>query len=51
MQADDRCQIDQNTNKFWHLMSVTGAELVPLAYEARLRALLAHGVGLWDVVA
>lgn len=39
-------------NKFWHLMSdVTGAELVPLAYEARLQTLLAHGVGLWDVVA
>lgn len=39
-------------NKFWLLMSeVIGAELVALDYEARLRTLLAHGVGLWDVVA
>lgn len=39
-------------NKFWLLMSeVLGVELVPLAYAARLRTLLAHGVGLWDVVA
>ncbi|MHA4868012.1 DNA-deoxyinosine glycosylase [Duganella sp. PWIR1] len=39
-------------NKFWLLMSeVIGVALVPLAYEARLLTLLAHGVGLWDVVA
>jgi hypoxanthine-DNA glycosylase len=39
-------------NKFWMLMSeVLGVELVPLDYAARLKALLAHGVGLWDVVA
>lgn len=39
-------------NKFWLLMSeVMGVELVALGYEARLAALLAHGVGLWDVVA
>ncbi len=39
-------------NKFWQLMSaVTGAELVPLDYPARLSTLLAHGIGLWDVVA
>lgn len=30
---------------------VLDAPLVPLAYEARLTALLAHGVGLWDVIA
>lgn len=39
-------------NKFWLLMSgVIGVELVPLDYRARLEALLANGVGLWDVVA
>lgn len=39
-------------NRFWWLMSdVTGVELVPLAYQARLQALREHGVGLWDVVA
>lgn len=39
-------------NRFWALMSaVIGAELVPLDYPARLQALLAHGVGLWDVIA
>jgi hypoxanthine-DNA glycosylase len=39
-------------NKFWLLMSdVLGVALVPLAYEARLQTLRAHGVGLWDVVA
>lgn len=39
-------------NKFWALMSeVLGVELVPLDYSARLATLLAHGVGLWDVVA
>jgi hypothetical protein len=46
------CQINQNINKFWLLMSeVIGIALVPLAYEARLQTLLTHGVGLWDVVA
>lgn len=39
-------------NKFWMLMSeVIGLDLVPLDYTSRLEALLAHGVGLWDVVA
>ncbi|MDC8758573.1 DNA-deoxyinosine glycosylase [Janthinobacterium fluminis] len=39
-------------NRFWFLMSeVTGVELVPLDYPARLQTLLEHGVGLWDVVA
>jgi len=39
-------------NAFWRLMEgVLGAPLVPLAYEARLATLLAHGVGLWDVIA
>jgi hypoxanthine-DNA glycosylase len=39
-------------NRFWALMSeVTGADLVPLSYAARLQTLLDHGVGLWDVVA
>ena len=39
-------------NRFWMLMSeVIGFNLVPLDYAARLRGLLDHGVGLWDVVA
>jgi hypoxanthine-DNA glycosylase len=38
-------------NHFWRLMSeVVGADLVPLAYEDRLRALLEAGIGLWDTV-
>jgi hypoxanthine-DNA glycosylase len=39
-------------NQFWRLMSgVVGRDLVALDYEARLAALLAARVGLWDVVA
>ncbi|UIJ44456.1 DNA-deoxyinosine glycosylase [Sphingomonas cannabina] len=39
-------------NQFWRLMSpVIGRDLAPLDYDARLTALLAAGVGLWDVVA
>lgn len=39
-------------NQFWRLIgAVTGRDLVPLAYEARLAALLEAGVGLWDTVA
>jgi hypoxanthine-DNA glycosylase len=39
-------------NRFWMLMSeVVGLDLVRLDYAARLKALLANGVGLWDVVA
>lgn len=39
-------------NRFWMLMSeVIGLDLVALEYGARLQALLANGVGLWDVVA
>ncbi len=30
---------------------VLDAPLAALAYEARLAALLAHGIGLWDVIA
>lgn len=38
-------------NHFWRLIgAVIGADLVPLAYDARLQALLAAGVGLWDTV-
>ena len=38
-------------NHFWRLIGeVTGTELVPLAYEEKLRALLDAGVGLWDTV-
>jgi hypoxanthine-DNA glycosylase len=39
-------------NQFWRLMSaVIGRDLVPLAYEDRLEALLDAKVGLWDTVA
>ncbi|MEO7496706.1 MAG: DNA-deoxyinosine glycosylase [Massilia sp.] len=39
-------------NRFWTLMSeVLDVDLVALDYPARLAALLARGVGLWDVVA
>lgn len=39
-------------NRFWHLIGkVIGADLRPLDYEARLEALLAAKVGLWDTVA
>ena len=39
-------------NQFWQLMSgVIDRDLVSLAYEDRLAALLAARVGLWDVVA
>lgn len=39
-------------NKFWLLLEqVLGIELKSLPYEERLSTLLAHGVGLWDVVA
>ena len=39
-------------NQFWRLMSaVIGQDLVPLAYEERLKALLDAKVGLWDTVA
>lgn len=39
-------------NAFWRLMErVLDVPLTPLAYEARLAALLARHVGLWDVIA
>lgn len=39
-------------NQFWRLIgAVIGKDLVPLAYEARLAALLEAGIGLWDTVA
>jgi TDG/mug DNA glycosylase family protein len=38
-------------NQFWRLMTaVTGTDLVPLAYEERLRALPDAGIGLWDTM-
>jgi hypoxanthine-DNA glycosylase len=38
-------------NQFWRLIGeVVGADLQGLAYEARLAALRAAGVGLWDVI-
>ncbi|MGO4325444.1 DNA-deoxyinosine glycosylase [Cupriavidus sp. 2TAF22] len=39
-------------NRFWHLTgAVIGEDLVGMDYAARLRTLLAHRIGLWDVVA
>jgi hypoxanthine-DNA glycosylase len=39
-------------NQFWRLISpAAGCDLTALDYEARLAALLAAHVGLWDVVA
>ena len=39
-------------NQFWQLMSaVVAIDLPSLAYPDRLTALVARGVGLWDVVA
>lgn len=39
-------------NAFWRLLEgVLGAPLVALSYDDRLAALLARGVGLWDVIA
>ena len=38
-------------NQFWRLVgAVAGLDLEPLPYEARLEALLARGIGLWDTV-
>lgn len=39
-------------NRFWRLVGwVTEIDLEALPYEARLEALLAAGIGLWDTVA
>ena len=39
-------------NQFWRLVGDTiGVDLRSLDYDARLQALLAHRIGLWDVVA
>jgi len=38
-------------NQFWRLVgSVIGSDLVSQGYEKRLAALLAAGIGLWDVI-
>ena len=38
-------------NHFWRLIgAVAGLDLAALPYEARLEALLAAGIGLWDTV-
>jgi TDG/mug DNA glycosylase family protein len=38
-------------NQFWHLAGATiGIDLAAMEYEARLAALRAAGIGLWDVV-
>ena len=39
-------------NRFWHLVGAAiGIDLPPLAYSDRLDALIAHKIGLWDVIA
>ena len=38
-------------NAFWPIMArITGVPLAVLPYAERLQALLAHGIGLWDVI-
>jgi hypoxanthine-DNA glycosylase len=45
------CQIDQNINQFWPLVSALVKEdLAALPYDQRLPRLLVHGFGLWDVL-
>jgi G:T/U-mismatch repair DNA glycosylase len=47
----DRCQIDQNNNQPWPILSVlTGEDLAGLPYAERLLQLLGHGFGRWDVL-
>src|ERR1700712_3367804 len=39
-------------NQFWRLLGAVLDEPLPaLAYEERLRRVLAHGIGVWDVLA
>ncbi|MFM0060590.1 DNA-deoxyinosine glycosylase [Paraburkholderia phytofirmans] len=39
-------------NQFWRLLgTVLDEPLTELAYEERLRRVLAHGIGVWDVLA
>lgn len=40
-------------NQFWRLLGTVLGEpqLVELAYEERLRRVLSHGIGVWDVLA
>lgn len=39
-------------NQFWRLLSaVLGDDLASLPYEQRLRRLLTHRIGVWDVIA
>lgn len=39
-------------NQFWRLLSaVLDEDIAALAYERRLQRLLAHKIGLWDVIA
>lgn len=46
-----RCQIDQNINALWPILSaLTGEDLAGMPYAGRLSRLLAHGIGLWDVL-
>lgn len=37
-------------NQFWRLLAAVTGQAMPESYEARLAALRALGVGLWDVV-
>jgi hypoxanthine-DNA glycosylase len=39
-------------NRFWHLIGdVIGEDLPAMGYAQRLQTLLAHHIGLWDVIA
>jgi hypoxanthine-DNA glycosylase len=45
------CQINQNINQFWKLVgALVGEDLASLPYDERLPRLLAHRIGLWDVL-
>ncbi|PMS22833.1 DNA-deoxyinosine glycosylase [Trinickia soli] len=44
--------MDQNINRFWHLIGdVIGEDLPGMDYTRRVETLLAHRIGLWDVIA
>ena len=49
---EERRYYAHHTNRFWQLVgAVIGVDLAALAYADRLVTLLAHRIGLWDVVA
>ena len=46
-----KCQINQNINQFWSLLTaLTGDDMVTVSYPIRLELLRKHRIGLWDVL-